>query len=86
MKKEEIIKHNLELYKTFKSKIESGWWGWHMGIVERFRCVECGEMLRGSNYLSSFFKNKKEEACKEVICYNCYSNNQLKNMSKNGHK
>jgi hypothetical protein len=73
MKINEYIKHNLELYKTYEEKIKSGWWNWHIGIITRFKCVKCGQLLKGSDYLTNYIKNKGEEACQNLTCWNCHN-------------
>ncbi|MBL7141791.1 hypothetical protein ISS21_01700 [Patescibacteria group bacterium] len=63
---------NIELYKQHKEKIQKGDWKWY-GLLDRFKCVKCGETLSANNSIISFVEKKGKEACLKLTCYICYS-------------
>jgi len=63
--------HNIKLYKLYKEKIDDGFWGWHIGILTRFRCVCCGYLLKGNSSLISYIECVGFEACENLTCWDC---------------
>ena len=72
MKIKEHQEHNVKLYKLYKEKIDEGWWGWHIGCIERFRCVYCGALLKGNSSLISYVECDGIKACENLTCWECY--------------